>query len=160
MDYSTPTQWLALAAIICVTLLPGMVIGALTATSIKQWYPGLRKPSWNPPSWLFAPVWTTLYLAMSVAAWMVWRTDPQAHTALALYAVQLLLNHLWSPIFFLLKKPGAAFFELCLLWLTVALTTWHFAQVCPRAAQLMLAYMAWISFAGALNFRIWRDNRE
>lgn len=159
MSEATFPQWLALLAIISVTLLPGAIIGRLTVGAIKDWYPSLRKPSWNPPNWLFAPVWTTLYLSMSVAAWLVWRTDPDARVALLLYSVQLVLNHMWSPIFFLLRKPAAAFFELCLLWVTVVLTTYHFAQICPRAAQLMLPYLAWISFAGLLNFRIWRDNR-
>jgi len=159
MTGTTISQWLALLAIISVTLLPGAVIGRLTAASIQNWYSGLRKPAWNPPSWLFAPVWTTLYLSMSVAVWMVWRTDPEARTALWLYSIQLALNHLWSPIFFLLRRPAAAFFELCALWVAIALTTYHFAQVCPRSAQLMIPYLAWVSFAGVLNFRIWRDNR-
>lgn len=152
------SSWLVLAAFVLVTLGPALIVSRLTVTSIKTWYQTLRKPPWNPPSWLFGPVWTVLYLAMAVAAWLVWLAQPQTTLALTLYGVQLVLNHAWSPIFFLWRKPGLALVEICLLWCASLLTTVAFIQISPRAGQLLLPYMAWLTFAAALNYRIWRLN--
>ena len=124
-----------------------------------EWYASLQKPSWNPPSWVFAPVWTALYLMMAIAAWMVWRTeDPRRRIALALYLTQLLLNGLWSWIFFGLKSPGMAFADIVLLWVAIAITLEAFRRIRPVSAALLVPYLAWVSFASALNFAIWRAN--
>lgn len=137
-----------------------MLIAPLTTPSIDGWYAKLRKPAWNPPGWLFGPVWTVLYLGMAVAMWLVWKAAPEASVLpLRLYGIQLLLNHLWSPVFFLLKKPGAAFAVIVTMWLAIAATTVCFALRVPLAAQLMLPYLGWVSFAAVLNYRIWQDNR-
>ena len=162
MNDLSMSAWFALAAFIVVTLAPALVVSRLTVSSIKTWYQSLRKPSWNPPSWLFGPVWTVLFLAMAVAAWMVWLAQPAESPiswALALYGVQLVLNHAWSPIFFLWRKPGLALVEIGLLWCAAVLTTIAFYRVSPRAGQLLLPYLAWLTFAAALNYRIWRLNR-
>lgn len=152
-------QWTVLLFLLAVTLVPSFVIGWSIRPSIEGWYRTLRKPSWTPPGWLFGPVWTVLYIAMSVACWLVWREDPGATLCFRLFAAQLILNHAWSLLFFWLKKPGLAFAELVVLWAFILATTASFALRVPLAAQLMLPYLAWVSFAGLLNFRIWRDNR-
>ncbi len=151
-------EWLVLALITVCTLVPSLVVAATTRNSISTWYKGLQKPTWNPPNWLFGPVWTVLYISMSVAVWMVWKTEPSAMWAFRLYAVQLLLNHLWSPTFFLLKRPGWAFALLVVLWSTIVATTGLFFFHSVTAGKLMIPYLAWVSFAGALNYRIWKDN--
>lgn len=154
-------QWAALAVIIFATLGPTALIAPLSRPDRDGWYGALRKPRWNPPSWLFAPVWTFLYLAMSVAMWLVWKENPNSVALpLRLYGVQLLLNHAWSPTFFILKNPKIAFGVILALWTAIVATTVCFALRVPLAGQLMLPYLAWVSFASALNYRLWQDNKE
>jgi tryptophan-rich sensory protein len=126
-----------------------------------EWYARLAKPSWNPPSWVFAPVWTLLYTVMAVAAWLVWKRGgfAQQWPALGFFLVQLLFNGLWSPLFFGLRQPGLALVDLCLMWAALLGTIRMFWSVQPLAGGLLLPYLAWISFAGALNFAVWRLNR-
>jgi benzodiazapine receptor len=128
--------------------------------SIGEWYSRLNKPTWNPPSWVFGPAWTLLYLMMGVAAWLVWREGGwrAQRRALVLFLVQLVLNALWTPLFFGLHQPGLAFADIVLLWLTVALTAFVFWQVSRPAGLLLLPYLAWVTFAAVLNFTIWRMN--
>jgi benzodiazapine receptor len=125
------------------------------------WYERLAKPSWRPPNWLFAPAWTFLYICIAVAGWLVWQSAGFAGAAvpLAVYFVQLLLNALWTPIFFGLHRKGLAVFEIALLWLAIAATIVLFAPVDTLAAVLLLPYLAWVTFASALNFAVWRLNR-
>lgn len=125
------------------------------------WYERLTKPSWRPPNWLFAPVWAVLYLTIAVSGWLVWQRSGFAGAALPLgiYGVQLVLNSAWTPIFFGLHWIGWAFLEIVLLWLAIVATITLFYFVHPGAAWLMLPYLAWVSFAAALNFAIWRLNR-
>ncbi len=124
------------------------------------WYAGLAKPSWNPPSWVFAPVWSALYLLMGVAAWLVWRRAgfAGAPTALGLFVLQLVLNSLWSFLFFGLHRPGFAFLEIVALWAAILATLIAFWRVSPPAGALLLPYLAWVSFASALNLQLWRLN--
>jgi tryptophan-rich sensory protein len=124
------------------------------------WYASLRKPAWNPPNWIFGPVWTVLYASMAVAAWLVWKRGGFAaqRGALALFAVQLALNAIWSPLYFGLKNPALAFVDIVALWLTLAATIVAFWHVRPAAAALLVPYLAWVSFAAALNFTLWRLN--
>jgi tryptophan-rich sensory protein len=126
-----------------------------------EWYARLRKPSWRPPNWLFAPVWTVLYLMIAFAGWLVWRSAGLggATTALALYALQLLLNALWTPVFFGLHRLDLGFAVIVALWLGIAATIVAFAPVNGVAALLMIPYLAWVSFASLLNFAVWRLNR-
>lgn len=147
-----------LLLIVAVTLIPSMAIGAITSNSISGWYTNLKKPAWNPPNWIFGPVWTVLYLSMSVAFWLVWKESPESFWAPRLYLLQLILNHAWSPTFFLLRKPGWAFGVIVSLWLAVLATTVFFSLSVLTAGKLMLPYLAWVSFAACLNYRIWKDN--
>lgn len=141
----------------------GFAIGAAgslaTATSIETWYAGIEKPSFNPPNAVFGPVWTTLYLMIAIAGWRVWRRSGFSdRRAFALYSLQLLLNLMWSVLFFGLQDIGAAFFELVLLWIAIAATLVLFWRHDRIAGLLFVPYLAWVSFAGVLNAAIWRLN--
>ena len=129
-------------------------------SSVPEWYPGLVKPAWTPPSWLFGPVWMLLYLMMAVAAWLVWWKAglPAARGALALFLVQLLLNAAWTPIFFGMRSPGGGLVVIALLWVALAATTAAFFRKVPLAGWLLVPYLAWVTYALALNAAIWRLN--
>ena len=136
-------------------------IGSLaTVGAIPTWYAALHKPSWNPPNWIFGPVWSLLYLMMAVAAWQVWRTAgwSGARLALGLFASQLVLNVGWSVVFFGLERPGWAFVEIVGLWCTILATLLLFRPISPVAALLLVPYLLWVTFASALNFAVWRLN--
>jgi translocator protein len=134
--------------------------GKATIASVRTWYPTLRKPSWNPPARLFGPVWSTLYLMMAIAAWLVWRTRDTSDVGseLGLFSVQLVLNVLWSIIFFGLRRPGLALVDIGLLWIAIAATAIAFWSHDPIGALLLVPYFAWVSFAAALNLSIYRLN--
>jgi tryptophan-rich sensory protein len=124
------------------------------------WYASLRKPPWNPPDWVFGPVWTVLYLLMAVAAWRVWQsaTPAERRLPIALFLVQLVLNAAWSWVFFGIRAPGPAFAHILVLWLMILLTALSFRRVDRATGLLMLPYLAWVSFAAVLNGTIWRLN--
>lgn len=126
-----------------------------------EWYAGLKKPPWNPPGWIFGPVWTLLYTAMAVAAWLVWRRGGFAgqRRPLSFYLVQLLLNALWSPLFFGLHRPALGLVDIALLWLALLATVRAFWKVRPLAGALLMPYLAWVTFASALNCAVWLLNR-
>jgi tryptophan-rich sensory protein len=151
---------LGLIVLLIVCFAAAGIGGAVTTPKIPTWYTTLAKPSWNPPNWIFGPVWSTLYFCMAVAAWLVWRRDGfgQARMPLALFAVQLGLNVLWSCIFFSLERPGLAFAEVLILWAAIAATMMTFWNRSRLAGILFVPYLAWVSFASALNFVIWRLN--
>lgn len=127
-----------------------------------KWYENLKKPSWRPPKWLFAPVWSILYVMIAVSGWLVWRTaglDDGAQ-ALTIYGVQLVLNGLWSAVFFGMKRIGLAFFELVALWVAIVVTIFNFYPINPTAAYMLVPYLLWGSFAGGLNFTVWQMNKS
>jgi tryptophan-rich sensory protein len=126
-----------------------------------DWYEDLAKPNWRPPRWLFAPAWSVLYLTIAISGWLVWRRwgFAGAEVPLIVYFVSLAINSTWSMFFFGLHRPGLAFADLLLLWLSIVATIWTFYPVEPDAAFLLLPYLCWVTFAGALNFTIWRMNR-
>ena len=126
-----------------------------------EWYARLQKPSWNPPNWIFGPVWTTLYTAMAISAWLVWKRGGFAaqRGALSLFLLQLLFNALWSPLFFGMKQPAVAFVDIVLLWLALLATVVAFWRARPVSGALLVPYLAWVTFAGALNFTLWQLNR-
>ena len=126
-----------------------------------EWYARLQKPAWNPPNWIFGPVWTALYTTMAIAAWLVWKRGGFAgqRVALSLFLVQLFFNTLWSPLFFGLHHPALAFVDIALLWLALLGTVAAFWKVRPLAGALLVPYLAWVTFASALNFILWRLNR-
>lgn len=137
---------------------------ALTGVFFRPgvWYERLVKPSWRPPNRLFAPVWTALYFSIAVSGWLVWREVgfSGAALALAVYAIQLVLNAAWTPIFFGLHRPGLGFLNIVLVWLSIVATMLLFYPVHAGAALLLLPYLLWVSFAAALNFAIWRLNPQ
>lgn len=152
----------SLVVAVVVPLLVGLVGGVATASSVTTWYTELNKPPWNPPSWVFGPVWTLLYVLMGIAAWLVWRqgwSNPPVRTALILFAVQLALNLLWSVIFFGLRQPGWALAEILVLWAAVLGTLVFFTRLAPLAGVLIAPYLLWGTFATALNAAIWWLNR-
>jgi translocator protein len=136
-------------------------LGSLaTSTSVGDWYQQIARPAWTPPDWVFGPVWTTLFLMMAVAAWLVWRKSgfAAARWPLVLFLVQLALNTLWSFLFFALQNPGLAAIEIVILWLAIAATAIAFWQHSLAAALLLLPYLAWVTYATALNVAIARLN--
>ncbi len=124
------------------------------------WYASLHKPSWNPPAWVFGPVWTLLYTMMAVSVWLVWRRGGFAlqRASLSLFLAQLALNAAWTPLFFGLHQPGLAFVDIALLWLGIVATITAFRRVHCGAAWLLVPYLLWVSFASVLNFTLWRMN--
>ncbi len=143
--------WLALtfaAASLGALFLPG------------EWYAALKKPSWNPPNWIFAPVWTALYTIMAVAAWLVWRRGGfvRQRTPLTLFLLQLFLNAMWSPLCFGAKNLGLALVDIIFLWIVLAATVFSFRKTFWPAGALLAPYLAWVTFATVLNFALWRLN--
>lgn len=147
---------LALSAFLAACLGVAAVGGWFTSMGMPEWYAGLEKPAWNPPSAVFGPVWTTLYILMAVAGWLVWKRAgfAGARPALTLFIVQLALNLAWSWIFFALQSPGWALVELLALWLAILGTMALFFRHSRAAGLLMVPYAAWVTFAGALNAAI------
>jgi len=154
-------RWLVLPGLIVVTLSAGALGGIATASSVGSWYQTIAKPSWNPPSWVFGPVWTTLYILMAIAAWRIWqKTDaPGRVSALRWFWLQLVLNTAWSFLFFGLRNPGLAFIEILFIWTAIIVTLVKFSRIDRLAAALWSPYVAWVSFATVLNGTIWWLNR-
>jgi benzodiazapine receptor len=125
--------------------------GVVTDTGPDSWYAGLEQPSWNPPDWLFGPVWSVLYLAMAVAAWLVWRQG--LHAPLAVYAVQLALNLAWTLVFFGAESAWGGVVVIGALWLAIVATIAAFRPV-PVAAALLVPYLGWVTYAAALTVAI------
>lgn len=152
---------------IVVSELAGIVGSAFTAPSVSGWYTTLVKPALNPPAWVFGPVWTTLFALMGIAAFLVWSSYAKAtedkkkriKVALALFGIQLILNTLWSVIFFGLHSPGGALVEIVFLWLAILATIIVFVKISRTAAWLLVPYVLWVSFAGYLNYAIWALNK-
>lgn len=148
---------IVIAVIICLAI--GYGSGIATQSSITTWYPTLNKPFFNPPNWLFAPVWTILYVMMGVSAGLVWSKMEVipllVKKALWVFAIQLILNALWSFLFFGMCNPFLAFIEILLLWLMILETIKLFKPIDPLASKLLIPYLLWVSFATLLNGAIW-----
>ncbi len=131
-----------------------------TSMGLTAWYPTLNKPSWNPPNRVFGPVWTILYTAMAISAWLVWRRSglAGARGPLLLFGLQLVLNAAWTGLFFALRMPALAFGEIVLLWLAILATIVAFARHSVIASLLLVPYLLWVSFAGLLNLTLWLMN--
>ncbi len=154
-------QWLGLVVSIVICFGVAALGSLATDPNIDGWYAALRKPSWNPPNWIFGPVWSMLYLLMAVAAWLVWRRRGFAGASLlplALFGIQLVLNGLWSVLFFGWHRPDLAFIEIVFLWSAILATMLAFRRVVPLAAALLAPYLLWVTFAAFLNFTIWKLN--
>jgi translocator protein len=134
--------------------------GSAYFVAVDGWYASLVKPSWNPPAWVFGPVWSVLYMLMATAAWLVWREGgwKSQRGPLTLFLVQWLLNAAWTPLFFGLHRPDLAMMEIAVFWCVLAITVTMFWRVRRLAGALMLPYLIWVSVAATLNFCIWRMN--
>jgi len=153
-------KWWALVVCAAAVFAAAAVGGLFMRFSDRAWFDALRRPSWQPPDWLFGPVWTVLYTLMAFSAWAVFLRGrgPARSIALGVFGLQLALNAAWTGLFFYLELPGAAFAEIVALWCAIAATIALFARVSALAAWLLAPYWAWVTFAAALNFAIWRLN--
>lgn len=155
------TDILKLGVSVAVAQSAGVIGSLFTVPAIPAWYAGLAKPALAPPNWIFAPVWTTLFLLMGIAAFLVWKKGlekKEVRVGLALFLIQLVLNALWSAVFFGLRNPGAALIEIAFLWTAILATMVVFIKVSRTAAVLLLPYLAWVTFASYLNCAIWSLN--
>jgi benzodiazapine receptor len=153
-------RWLSLLAFIAICLAISAIGGVLTAQSAGGWYQTLNKPPFNPPDWVFAPVWTLLYLTIAVAGWRVWLAGglARARSAIVVYAAQLVLNLAWSFLFFGARMIGAALADIVLLLAAIGVNAAFFARIDRTAAWLLAPYAAWVAFAAILNLALWRLN--
>ncbi len=151
-------QWLVLVGFLIICLATGFGASFATQSAIDSWYPTLNKPSWNPPNWLFAPVWTLLYIMMAVAGWLVWKTGRDTAPAMMLFFVQLALNFAWSFLFFGARSTGLGLIGVAMMLLAVAITTFVFWRITRPAGLLFAPYLAWTGFAAFLNLTIWQLN--
>lgn len=159
MTLSTPRQLMGLIAWLVICFVAAG-IGSIASIQAGAFYMELTRPAWAPPPAIFGPVWTALYAAMGVAAWLVWRREGfrPARTALLLFLVQLLLNALWSWLFFAWHRGALAFAEILLLWAFIAATLISFWRIRPLAGALLVPYLLWVSFAAALSYSVWQLN--
>ena len=133
------------------------LIGGLGVAGTTAEYQSLQQPAWAPPSWLFGPVWTVLYAMIAVSGWLVWKKTGWTN-ALNVYAVQLVLNAVWTPIFFGFGQYGLALIDIVAMWLMIGATIWMFRPISRAAMWLLVPYWAWVTFATALNAWIWNAN--
>lgn len=148
-----------IAILICEST--GIVSGLIADTGRNPWFDTISKPAWNPPSAVFAPVWTLLYLLMGIALGLVWKSaapQKQKQAAMQVFALQLFLNFWWSILFFRFHATGLAFAEIVILWITILITIFRFAPISKTASWLLVPYIAWVSFASILSYTIWSLN--
>jgi len=145
-----------LILLLALPLILGFIAGQVTATNIPIWYASINKPWFNPPSFVFAPVWTTLYLLMGYASYRIWQRQDgnRIYLPLSLYFSQLALNFLWTFLFFSYHRPDLAFVEILLMWLLILLTIFQFARIDKPAAWMLVPYISWVSFASVLTYYI------
>ncbi len=151
-------NWLKLIVSIVLAGLAGFIGSFFTTSSVITWYPTLIKPSFNPPSWLFGPVWTILYIMIGVSLYLVWTSKAKAKVkknAYIIFGVQLILNSLWSIVFFGMQQPAWAFLVIALLWISIIYNALVFYRISKPAGYLLVLYFLWVSFASALNLSIW-----
>ena len=153
---------LGILAFVLVCELAGVIGSVFTTPSIPGWYEGLAKPAFNPPGWVFAPVWTILYAMMGLSAYLVYEKGPrrnEVRKALAVFAGQLLLNTLWSIVFFEAHMILGAVVVIVLLWVMILASIWLFSRISKAAAYLLVPYILWVSFATVLNSSLYILNR-
>ena len=153
-------QTLGLIVSIVVCLGVAGLGGLVTDPQVSDWYAQLAKPKWTPPDWVFGPVWTVLYICMAVSVWLIWRQggSATAKVPMALFVAQLVLNSLWSILFFGFQQPGIAAIEIVLMWAAILATIVAFWNRSTSASLLLVPYLAWVTFAVLLNWTIWRMN--
>jgi len=157
-----PSIWkLAIAIVTCE--ITGLASAIISNAGMNHWFQTLEKPSWNPPSYLFGPVWTLLYLLMGLSFWLVWTAkvpEWNKRNAYLIFGCQLFLNFWWSIIFFKYHSPSFAFIDIVLMVITILLTIFVFAKFSKIAAWLLVPYISWVTFASILNYTIWMLNRN
>lgn len=152
---------ISLIVAVILSLSAGAIGSIFTFNSIQDWYQFLEKPVLNPPNWVFGPVWTLLYILMGVALFLIWKKgwkDKKVKIAINIFFIQLVLNALWSILFFGLQNPLLAFIEIVVLWISIVITMEKFYQISKPAMELLIPYLLWVSFAGYLNAFIWLLN--
>lgn len=149
-------RWKLVISII-IPFFASFIGGLFTASSVSSWYLELAKPFFNPPSWIFGPVWTILYLLMGISLYLIW-TSKYSKKAFVIFGIQLFLNALWSILFFGLKNPLLAFIEIIFLWISILLTIIIFYKISKKAAYLLVPYILWVTFAAILNLSIYLLN--
>jgi translocator protein len=150
-----------LIASIVICQLAGFIGSFATRQSVSGWYRFLEKPAFNPPSWIFAPVWISLYTIMGISLYLVWRkgfNSPEVRYAIILFLVQLVFNSLWSIVFFGYQSPGGGVIVITILWFLILMNIFCFYKISTPAGLLLIPYFLWVSFAVLLNFSIWRLN--
>jgi tryptophan-rich sensory protein len=151
------SNFLKLVIAVALCQLAGIIGSAFTFSAIPAWYAFLNKPAFSPPNWLFGPVWTMLYTLMGISLYLVWKTrfnKKFKNIALNIFYIQLILNSVWSILFFGLRNPVYAFIEIIMLWLTIAISIKTFYKINKTASYLLVPYLLWVSFASVLNFAI------
>jgi tryptophan-rich sensory protein len=146
--------WVGVAAIVAGVVAVAVIGGLVTAGSVKTWYPGVPKPAWTPPDWVFGPVWTALYAMMAAAASVVWLSRDRTCCPLTAFWIQLGLNLLWSVFFFGLRSPLLGLIDICVLWVAIGVTVAQFFRASRLAGWLLVPYWLWVTFAAALNASI------
>jgi translocator protein len=154
-------NYFKLLASVLICQFAGIVGSVFTVSSIDNWYSLLEKPIFNPPSWVFFPVWTLLYTLMGISLYIVWDKrlqDREVKIGLVFFVTQLILNTLWSFLFFGLRSPYYGLVEIVFLWLAILLTIFQFSKVSKTASYLLVPYILWVSFAALLNYYLWTLN--
>jgi len=153
-------SWIKLVIAVLVCQLAGIAGAIYTSGSLTTWYAALAKPLFNPPNWIFAPVWITLFLLMGISLWLVWQKEKKKNinTAFVFFSIQLVLNAMWSAFFFGMQNPLYALIDIALLWLAILATILSFWKISKSASYLLVPYILWVTFAAVLNFYIWRLN--
>ena len=148
-----------------ISIIIPLAIGALssyfTIPGVNSWYQTINKPSWNPPNWIFPPVWTLLFVMMGISLFLVWKNNAAVRVkkmAIMIFSIQLLLNILWSYVFFKQHTMGWALAEIIILWIAILLTIFAFGKISSLAAWLLVPYISWVSFAAILNYTFWKIN--
>lgn len=157
-------NYIKLIISIVASLLAGVIGSGFTSSSIPTWYALLNKPAFNPPNWIFGPVWTTLYILMGISLYLIWNSKKSNTNkkyykiGIKLFILQLVLNALWSILFFGLQSPFFALLEIILLWISILMTMYYFSKISKTAMYLLVPYLLWVSFASILNLAIYLIN--
>ncbi len=157
----TKQNFFRLLVSVLICELAGIIGSFFTTPAIPAWYASLTKPSFNPPNWLFGPVWTTLFLLMGIAFYLIWQklaVNKTAKLAMIIFIIHLGFNTLWSILFFGLRNPFYGLIDIAILWLMIVYLIYAFMAIDKRAAYLLVPYLLWVSFATVLNFAIWQLN--
>lgn len=155
-------NWLKLVISLALPQVAGLTGALFTETGEGSWYRTIQRPEWNPPGWVFGPVWTALYILMGIAFYIVWKSSADEkikRPAMVFWVLQLVFNLCWTLIFFYAHEIGYAFAEIVVLWLLILITIFLFARISKLAAWLLVPYISWVSFAAMLTYTIWQLNQ-